>query len=318
VTDVRVLVTGATGFVGTWVLRHWRQVYPDAEIWATSDRAGESGVTVSQYRQIDLRNAEAVRSLVADCRPQRVVHLGGLIGNASLELHLSVNVLGSENLYQALADLADLQHLRVVQIGSAASYGLVRPDELPVKEEQLPRPVTAYGISKLAQDHLAVAMGHSTGLAIVRACVFNILGPGQSANLVPMAFLRQMADARPRSAVQLRVGNTSPRRDFLDVRDVAEGLEAVLMHGLPGEAYNIASGREYSVQELITMAACIAGMQVELEVDASRLRPVDVPCVRASLDKVAAATGWQPRRSLEQSLRDMWQECATAAPCPWR
>ncbi len=186
--DTRILVTGATGFVGLWTLRRLRDARPDAEVWATSDRPDPGDLPAARYRQLDLRDETAVRELVRDCRPTGVVHLASLIAGADLEAYLSVNVLGTGRLYDALAAEAP-DDLRIVQVGSAAMYGAIRNDELPVREEQPLRPLTPYAVSKVAQEYLATSAGLSQGLAIVRARIFNLLGPGQPAGLVPMTFV---------------------------------------------------------------------------------------------------------------------------------
>ena len=306
----RLLVTGATGFVGAAVVRHWREQHHDVEVWATSDRPPTDDLVPSRYRQVDLLDAAAVRELVETCRPAAVVHLASLIAGADLEAYLSVNVLGTARLYDALAD-ADLHDLRIVQVGSAAMYGRLSQDELPITEEQPMRPVTAYAVSKVAQDYLAVAYGHSRNLRIMRARVFNLLGPGQPEHLVPMTFAMQLAAVREGVADRIKVGLTTARRDFVDVRDAAAAFDAMLGRGVPGSVYNVASGRDVSVDEIIGELVDVAGVDARVEVDESRLRPVDVPVVRADIGKAGRELGWSPTIPLRESLESMWE----AASC---
>lgn len=306
----RLLVTGATGFAGAWVLRHWRGRHPDAEIWAMSDRPDPPSVPVEQYRRIDLRDAQAVLDFVSACRPTEVVHLAGLIGGASLTDHLSVNVVGTDNLYAALSDADAPAGLRVVQVGSAAIYGKVREEDLPISESQPLRPVGPYALSKAAQDHLAATAHLQYGLKVLRARVFNMLGPGQSDKLVPMTFLRQLSDCRSGRTDHVSVGNTAPRRDFVDVRDVAAALDVLLREGEPGEAYNVASGQDVSVQEILDILPGVTGIQAPVRQAAQRTRGIEVPCVRADVSKIAAATGWQAKIQLRQSLDEMWRSLA--------
>jgi len=121
-------------------LQYWREAYPRAELWATSELPDPpSRVPADRYVRVDICDRRAVRNLVADCRPTHVIHLAGLIGRQSLADCLSVNVVGTENLYAALAEAPTAGEIRVVHASSAATYGLVRPDELPVAEGQLPR-----------------------------------------------------------------------------------------------------------------------------------------------------------------------------------
>ena len=301
-----LLITGATGFVGTCAARFWREQHPDVDVWGTSDRPRTDGFAPERYRQLDLRDTSAVRALIEDARPTRVLHLASLIAGADLESFLSVNVLGTDRLYEALAD-ADISGLRVVQVTSAAMYGRVRDDELPITEEQPFRPVTAYAVSKAAQEHLSIAAGYARSLWIVRARAFNMLGPGQPEHLVPMTFARQIRGVAAGMADRIRVGLTSARRDFVDVRDAVAAFELMFERGARSEAYNVASGRDVSVDEIIRELFDIAGLEAAIEVDPERLRPVDVPVVRADISKARRELMWEPRIALRRSLEDMWE-----------
>ena len=307
VAEERLLVTGVTGFVGSAVLRHWSERHPRTEVWGTSDRPCPKWCEPSHYRQLDLRDEDAVRALVSDCRPTSVIHLASVIAGADLETYLSVNVVGTATLYEALTGKGTERPL-VVQVGSAAMYGRLRDDELPVTEDQPFRPVTDYAVSKVAQEFASVAAGYSGGLPIVRARVFNLLGPGQPEHLVPMTFVRQLAAVRDGEAGSIRAGLTTARRDFIDVRDASGAFDALLEKGEPGAAYNVASGTDVSVQEVIGMLMEVAGLEAQVVVDESRLRPVDVPTVRADISKIRGDTGWEPGIGLRRSLEDMWRE----------
>jgi GDP-4-dehydro-6-deoxy-D-mannose reductase len=187
----RVLITGVTGFVGTWMARYFKKSLPNCELWGTSfqSTAGPSGL--DHFVQLDLRDKRSTYSLIEKCVPDRVVHLAGLIGNASLDDLISVNIIGTENLYQSLTELCNLDRLRVVQASSAAIYGPIELAELPISEEQTPRPITPYAISKLTQEYLALSFYRREGLQVILGRVFNILGPGQPRGLVPMTFIEE-------------------------------------------------------------------------------------------------------------------------------
>lgn len=302
----RLLVTGATGFVGSAVLAHFRKAGGDLQLWATSERPRPKDIEADEYRRVDLRDAEAVRKLVSEARCTNVIHLAGLMGAASMADLLEVNVLATESLFRALAETRSADRVRIVQAGSAAAYGSVAPADLPVSERQPLRPLTPYALSKAAQDALAQAMWVTDRLHVVTARVFNTMGPGQGSDLVPMTFVRQLKEIQAGKADRLRVGDTSSRRDFVDVRDVASALDALLEKGEPGRAYNVASGRDTSIREIIDELLRLWGADVPLEVAEDRVRPVDVPCVRADVSRIAAETGWRAEISWRQSLADMW------------
>jgi GDP-4-dehydro-6-deoxy-D-mannose reductase len=303
----RLLITGVTGFVGRAAARYWREEHPGVELWGASDRPRAEGIDAARYARLDLRDAGSVRSFVALCRPTAVLHLAGLLGGADLGTLLAVNAMGTETLYEALAAV-ELPGLRIVQVGSAAMYGRLAEDELPVTEDQPLRPVTAYAVSKVAQEYVSIAAGYSRGLSIVRARVFNMLGPGQPLELVPMTFVVQLAAVRDGRADRIRAGLLSARRDFVDVRDAVRAFDLMLARGKPGRAYNVGSGEDVSVSEIIEALEGMAGIEAPVEVDRARMRPVDVPRVRADISRAGDELGWRPGIPLETSLRDMWRE----------
>jgi len=306
----RLLVTGATGFIGSAVLAHFRKAGGDLQLWATSERPRPKDIEADEYRQVDLRDAKAVRKLVSQADCTDVIHLAGLMGPASMADLLEVNVLATENLLQALAGARSAGYVRIVQTSSASVYGLVSPDDLPVNENKPFGPLTPYALSKAAQDALGRAMWVADRLQVVTARIFNTIGPGQGKNLVPMTFVKQLKDIETGRADRLRVGSTSSRRDFVDVRDIASALDALLERGKPGGVYNVASGRDTSIQEIIDELLRLSGVDVPLEVAEDRVRPVDVPCVRADVSRIAADTGWRAEISWRRSLADMWRSCA--------
>ena len=302
----RVLVTGATGFVGAWTLRRLRDSHPVTELWATSERPDPGELVCDHYRLVDLRDRSAVRALVDECEPTGVVHLASLIGGADLDAYLDVNVVGTARLYGALSG-AGLTDTRIVQVGSAAMYGLIGEGDLPIPEKQPLRPVTAYAVSKVAQEYVALSMSVGTGLPIVLARIFNLLGPGQPADLVPMTFVHQLARVRGGEADRLKVGLVTARRDFVDVRDAVAALDAILESGEAGSVYNVASGRDVSVREVIDELLSVAGIDVPVEVEEARLREHDVPVVRADISRIMEL-GWEPGIGLRESLESMWAE----------
>jgi len=305
----RMLITGATGFVGKWMLKRLRQTHLDAKLWAVSDMPLPSSEPLfDEYRQLDIRDDQAVQALVEECRPTHIFHLAGLVGAGSLADHLAVNAIGSANLYDALAGAQLEPAPRIVQIGSAAAYGPVQPAELPITEEQPLRPITPYALSKATQDYVASSAVRSLGLHIVQARVFNIMGPGQPDSLVPMTFIRQFADVRRDKSDRIRVGLTSPRRDFTDIRDITAALDILLDRGCSGEIYNVGSGADVSVLEIIDRLMLLNGKPVPVEVDPTRVKSPAVDCVRADISKLTATTGWKPEFSWQESLEAMWQK----------
>lgn len=303
----RLLMTGATGFVGSWTLRHWRTVYPEVEVWATSNQSTSISELSYKFSVFDLRDDNAVREFVRACNPTQVIHLAGLVADASLTEHLSVNVLGTENLYNALADMDDSKEIRIVQAGTAAIYGQVVPGELPIYEKNPFRPITAYAMSKMAQDYLADIFWRTRGLGVIRARIFNLFGPGQPRHLVPVTFIRQLKAMNEGDS--LKVGNLATRRDFVDVRDAVLAFDRLLTDGRPGEAYNIASGKSIAIWDIVNELISMSRLNdISIKPEHERIRKNDVPDVFGDITAIAEAVGWQPQISLRESLDAMWKE----------
>ena len=141
---------------------------------------------------------------------------------------------------------------------------------------------------------------------VMIARIFNIAGPGQAENLLPMTFIRQIGEMKTGHNNILRVGNVEPTRDFVDVRDIASAFSAIIRNGKSGEVYNVASGSEISINDLIMRVIQLGGMDVSIVTECDRVRATDVPRVLADISKINSHTGWKPSIPLEDSLRDMW------------
>ena len=165
----RLLITGATGFVGTAAARFWRDRRPDVEVWGTSERPGPGEFAPGRYRRVDIRDADAVRSLVDEVRPTQVLHLASLIAGNDLEAFLAVNVLGTDRLYEALAAVSP--GASVVQVASAAMYGRIHGDELPISEKQPLRPVR---LLTGASDRPGAGVQHAGSRTARAACADDV------------------------------------------------------------------------------------------------------------------------------------------------
>lgn len=308
---LRILITGVGGFAGSHLadyLLHHKEA--DTEIWG-GDRSGTRKLEARpglKMVTVDLLDPDATRRLIQRVRPDRIYHLAGqaVVGESwarpweTLETNLRTQV----NLFEAA--LAENLRPRILVLGSMEEYGRVAPDDLPVRETHPFRPDSPYGVSKVGQDLLGQQYFLSHGLPVVRVRPFNHIGPRQSPRFVAPAFASQIAAIEAgRQPPIIKVGNLSARRDFTDVRDMVRAYELALERGEPGEVYNLGSGRSHSIQELLDILLRYSGRPIRVEVDPDRLRPADVPDIVCDASKFRARTGWEPRISFEQSLRDL-------------
>jgi GDP-4-dehydro-6-deoxy-D-mannose reductase len=245
--------------------------------------------------------------VVAEHRPDVIYHLAGWSDvGGSWEQPIAtfqVNALGTMSVLEAAA-AAD-HRTRVVFVSSADVYGIVAPDEQPITEDHPVRPRSPYGASKQAAEALCQQYHRGRDLDVVVVRPFNHLGTGQSARFAAAAFAAQIAEAEQRGEGELRHGDLSARRDLTDVADVVRAYRLVAERGRPGEVYNVCSGTTVSMEEVLAHLIEEAEVPISCSVDPARLRPVELPILLGSHDKLTEATGWQPQRSLRETLSDI-------------
>jgi GDP-4-dehydro-6-deoxy-D-mannose reductase len=297
-----VLVTGAQGFVGGFLQEHLRDM--DDEVVAP---------------KVDVTDFDAMASAMRDARPGAVYHLASLthVGeswDAPAET-FRVNAMGTLSVLEAARALNPTP--RVLIVGSAEMYGGVRPDELPLTERSPLRPATPYAVSKVSAEYLGVQAWLGYGTPVLRVRPFNHVGPGQSSRFVVSSLARQIVIAERAGASSLRVGNLSARRDYTDVRDVVRAYRLLVERGTPGEVYQVCSGVDLAVRDIAERLLALSKVRLELEVDGSLVRPVDVPVLRGDPSKLESVTGWRPRIDLEATLADTldwWRANIDTAP----
>ncbi len=312
---MRVLITGASGFVGRHLVRELCQHgHAPLALDVNQDRTLPRSVPSFSG---DLLDAEMLRRLVARLRPEGCVHLAGQCfvpeSWRAPERTLAVNILGTANLLEAFRQGAPTA--RVLVVSTAHIYGPA-PREVPVTEEAPARPDTPYAVSKSAADQLTLLYARRHGLPFMTARPYNHIGPGQSPRFVVPAFARQLlAMKRPAAPATLKVGNLDSRRDFTDVRDVARAYRRLLEDGQAGQAYNIASGSDIAIGEILERLCRIIGVQPAVEKDPSLFRPTDVQ-VPLAVEKIRAAVQWAPEIPLDATLRDIAAEWTALEGAP--
>jgi GDP-4-dehydro-6-deoxy-D-mannose reductase len=256
----------------------------------------------------DLADPAAARQAIAASRPDWVLHLAGMVGQASWADLLRAHVETTVNLFEALVE-AGLRP-RVVVIGSAAEYGVVPVAELPVAESRPPQPATRYAATKAAQTAIALSYA-AQGFGVTVGRAFNILGPGMSERLSLGSFAAQIGRIeRGEQPPALAVGNLAHRRDYLDVRDVAAGLAVLAERGQAGQVYNICRGESARMSDLVALLIGQARVPVTLAFDPARQTAVDAADSYGD-NRRLLALGWSPRIALAESLADMLSHIRT-------
>ncbi len=314
---MRLLVTGITGFVGShlvdYLLTGDHEVF-GVKRWRSRTENIEHFKNEVVIYECDLRDATATREIIESVRPEGIFHLAAqsFVPSSWIAPHetLYTNIIGELNIFEATR-LAKLSPTILIA-GSSEEYGLVHPDEIPVKETNPLRPLSPYGVSKVSQDMLGYQYFMSYGMKVIRTRAFNHTGPRRPFVFVCSDFAYQIVQIeKGKKNPVMQVGNLSAVRDFSDVRDVVRAYCLAMEKGEPGEVYNISSGKGYSIQEIIDMLLSRSDVSVEIKTDKTKFRPSDVPRLIGDSSKFRDRTGWENDIPFEDTLRDIlhfWRE----------
>ncbi|MGC9348473.1 MAG: GDP-mannose 4,6-dehydratase [Anaerolineae bacterium] len=310
---MRVLITGATGFVGTHLRRYLLQETEWDIVGTAYPHLPEDyeGRAREQLIPLDLTDREATDAALRAHKPDYIVHLAAQshVPTAYRQPWQTIrnNVLGQLNLLEGCVALNLTP--RILVIGSGEEYGRANGEELPFNEDHLLRPENPYSVSKVTQDLMGYQYFVSYDLPVIRMRPFNHVGPGQSPRFVLPAFASQVAEIEAgRQPPILRVGNLSPARDFTDVRDVVRAYHLALLDAEAGEAYNVASGTPRPIQGIVDQLLALATVEITYEPDPSKYRPSDIPVIYGNAAKLRADTGWRPRIPFSQTVQDVLNE----------
>lgn len=335
---MKVLITGITGFAGSHLAEYILREQPGVEVFGAcrwrsrmehlrelgqqgkiNNLVEESADTPEALAPLlrpgtvtllhcDLTDAVSARRLIEVVRPDRIFHLAAqsfVPGSWNAPaMTMDVNVIGQINLFEAIrqAGIDPLVHIA----GSSEEYGLVFPNEVPMKESNPLRPLSTYAVSKVAQELLGWQYFRSYGLKAIVTRGFNHTGPRRGEIFVTSSFAKQIAEIEKgiRPPVVM-VGDLESKRDWTDVRDTVRGYWLALEKGEPGEVYNVGSGTTRRVGDMLNLLLSLSSAKIEVRQDPARLRPSDVKILWSDSSKFRARTGWAPRIPFEQTLRDL-------------
>ncbi len=311
---MKALITGITGFAGSHLADHILKHYPEWKIygfkrWRSRDENIIHLMDKVELHDVDVKDFTAVNRFIEEIKPDRIFHLAAqsfvpTSWKAPMET-LNTNIAGQVNIFEAIRQ-HNLQDGTVVQIAcSSEEYGMVHPDEVPIKETNPLRPLSPYAVSKVTQDYLGYQYHQSYGIKAIRTRTFNHTGPRRGEVFVTSNFCKQVAliEAKIQPPV-IKVGNLEAKRDFTDVRDVVRAYWLAAEKCEPGEVYNIASNKAYRIQDVVDMLIKMASIKIDIEQDPERMRPSDVMILLGDYSKFNQRTGWKPEIPFEKTLED--------------
>lgn len=288
-----VLVTGASGFTGRHLVRSLKE--RGCRVVALGLGASEADVSLP----CDLTDRSAVHAALASCKPSYVVHLAALsfVAHGDAEAFYRVNVLGTLNLLEALAD-QDASPEKILIASSANVYGL--PDQPVIDEQTCPAPVNHYACSKLAMEHMVRTWFERLPIVITRP--FNYTGPGQDERFLVPKIVGHFRRREP----QIELGNLDVSRDFSDVSDVVAAYVALLTAPVSSTTVNVCSGAATSLREIVAMAEAIAGYQIDIRVNPDFVRKNEIPSLRGDNARLRKMVGAVPSTPIRETIARMF------------
>lgn len=314
---MRALITGITGFVGSYLAEFLLD--KGIEVYGTTRWRSKLDNIIHIANELklleaDMRDSHSIARAIEEARPDLVFHLASqsyvpMSWKAPADT-METNVIGTIHLLEAIGHSKCGPNIQVA--GSSEEYGLVYPDELPIKETNPLRPLSPYGVSKVAMDRLAYQYHKSYGLKTVITRAFNHTGPRRGDVFVTSNFAKQIAEIeRGLREPVIYVGNLKAQRDFTDVRDIVRAYWLAVQKCEYGEAYNICSEKTRTIQSVLDSLLNMSRKTLKIQLDPSRMRPSDVEVLQGDCSKFKSQTGWKPEIPFEETMRDLlewWRE----------
>lgn len=308
----KILITGASGFAGGY-LSEYLYSQNKFEIFGTY-HSKESFLNSPvkekiHFQKIDLINSENVLNIIGKIKPDYIFHLAAASApSESFKDPVKTfqnNVIGQINILEAMKK-NNLLKSKILITSSCEVYGYVGPEDLPVDEMTQLRPATPYAVSKVTQDYLALQYFLSYKLQCIRVRPFNHTGPRQEAKFVASDFSKQIAEIeKKKKEPVIHVGNLEAKRDFTDVRDIVKAYSQLLEKGVPGEVYNVGSGKSYSAKEILDILLRNTKCKISIKTDPQKIRPADSPDIVCDNQKLVDLTGWKAEIPLTKTLQDI-------------
>ncbi len=306
---MKALITGINGFGGGHLTRLLLSLGHEVAGLDCGDRETTFDAEDKKIKVFkgDLRDEEIVSKAINKFKPDTIFHLAA---QSSVKLSFenpfetfSANLIGTLMLLETISKLDN--PIKTLVISSSEVYGRLRPDQCPVTEDQPIRPVNPYAVSKAAVDMLAYQYHQAYKMPIYIARAFSHSGPGQKTVAVLSDWAFQVAKIKlGLSPPQLKVGNIDVQRDYTDVRDVMQAYVDIVEKGTPGKPYNVCSAKGYRLAELLEMYRSLIDREIEVTTDKSRMRPVDIPILVGSHQRLTDDTGWEPKIPIGTTLTD--------------
>jgi GDP-4-dehydro-6-deoxy-D-mannose reductase len=307
---LKVLILGITGFAGTH-LYNFLTNHNNVDIYGTFRHSSKGKNSIERFKnatllECDINDIHSVEKVLGENLPDIIFHFTAYVSVHSSfknpRLAFQTNIMGTINLLESLKKISPGS--KVLIPGSAEVYGIVPKDKMPIKEDYVLNPVSPYAISKKVQEEIGLYYCRMYNLNIFFTRTFHYTGPEQPLGFVCSDFAKQIVDIENNRIKNIKVGNLEAKRDFTDIRDVANAYWEIVNKGEAGKVYNVCRGQSISIKEILDKLVNFSEGNIVIEIDINKLRPSDVPDFVGDNTNLKQL-GWVPRYSLNDSLNTL-------------
>lgn len=302
---MKVLVTGAGGFVGEYLVKLLKAHNHDIVAIGINNGTFLKELSIPTH-VVNILDYPVLRETMQNVVPDAVIHLAA-VSNVPISwnkpgLTIDVNIHGTVNVLQALYEVNP--KAKFLNIGSSDEYGLTAKCGKPLTEDMPCQPQNPYSISKYCTEQMVLQLGKKYGMNVISTRSFNHFGPGQAQGFVVSDFASQIKaiEAGEQEPV-IRVGDLSAARDFTFVSDVVEAYVALIEKDVESGVYNVCSGKAITVQEILNMMLSLSSKDIKVEIDENKFRPSEVPFFIGCADKLSKATNWKVRKNIADGFK---------------
>jgi len=309
---MNILVTGITGFSGSHLAEYLLKNTKN-NIFGTVRGRCRQTTFIDNIKdsltllECDLNDYNSIQTTIEESQPDWIFHLAAQTfvptsWRAPQET-MNTNVMGTLNLLESVRK--STFNPRILLAGSSEEYGYVEKRELPITEDNPLRPLSPYGVSKVAQDLLGYQYFNSYNMKIIRTRCFNLMGPRSGEKIVTASLAKQIVLIEKNSTNTLITGDLEPIRDFNDIRDIVRAYTIGIGMCIPGEVYNICSETGFSIKEIVNIYRKLTNIKFDIIKNENIKRPSDVPVLIGNSRKFRKLTGWKPEYDIQTSLQDI-------------
>jgi GDP-4-dehydro-6-deoxy-D-mannose reductase len=311
---MKYLITGFSGFVSKHFLDFLEEHGKQASVLGIDTQTPDFSITHYKnihchYEKIDMLHKDDLENVMYQFQPNCILHLASYSSVAYSWKNPVASFANNTNIFLNLLETIRLNNIpcRILSVGSSEEYGNVRASNLPLTENSPVEPINPYAVARVSQEMLSKVYIHGFDLDIIMTRSFNHIGPGQKEIFVVSSFAKQLTALAKKAAHQgqLRAGDITIVRDFIDVRDVVRAYFLLFEKGHSGEIYNVCNGRGRAISEIVDIMTGILNLKIKIEADLSLIRPTDNKALIGCNKKIKKHTGWDSKISLEKSLEDI-------------